>query len=158
MQSAVFKGQRRFAGPNMDQKVEPLAPDDVVHIERQRAWVRGHYEPDAQHHYGSVEGKLRLLDGILRSNFIAPSETWKLQSLGITFGDALAQQIGLSWVAIEDEHGRDPALQYANTSLIVFPLTMISKRVERGDSFDVYELFEGICQTIAHAKSELDEP
>src|SRR5262249_19452992 len=142
----------------MEQKIEPLAPDDVAHMEKQREWVRGHHEPDARHQYDTVQGKLRLLDAILRSNWIAPTETWKLQSLGITFGDALAQQVGLSWVAVDDERGRDPALRYGNTSLVVFPLTMISKRVERGDAVDIYELFEGICQTISRVKGELNVP
>ncbi|WP_422272636.1 DUF3806 domain-containing protein [Bradyrhizobium sp.] len=40
---------------------------------------------------------------MVRSDWIEPSETWKSQRLGITFGDALAQKMGLSWVTVEDE-------------------------------------------------------
>ena len=73
----------------MEQKIEALAPDDVAHLEKQRVWVRDHYDAAARHQYETVEGKLRLLDTIIRSKWIEPSETWKLQSLGVTFGDAL---------------------------------------------------------------------
>src|SRR5687768_15009459 len=112
----------------MAQKIEALSAEDAAHVEKQREWVRGHYEDHARHHYDSIEGKLRLLDGILRSDWVEPTETWKLQSLGITFGDILVQRMGLVWVAVEDETGRDPALQDPGTTTIVFPLTAISKR------------------------------
>ena len=95
----------------MEQKIGALPLDDAMRVEKQRAWVRDHYEPAVRHNYETIDGKLRLLDTIIRSNWIEPTETWKLQSLGITFGDALAQKMGLAWVAVEDEHGRDPALQ-----------------------------------------------
>src|SRR6516162_5917973 len=92
----------------MTQKIEALLAEDAHSLEQQRTWVRDHYEPDARNQYETIEGKLRLLDTIIRASWIDPTETWKLQSLGITFGDALAQKMGLSWVIVEDEYGRDP--------------------------------------------------
>ena len=139
----------------MEQKIEALAPDDVAHVEKQRAWVRDHYDPAARHQYETVEGKLRLLDTIIRSKWIEPSETWKLQSLGITFGDALAQELGLAWVAVEDAHGRDPALRDQGTSIVIFPMTTISKRIERGEVVDVRSLFDTACQSVTRLRSEL---
>jgi hypothetical protein len=131
-----------------EQKIEPLSADDAAHIGVQRTWVRDHYTKDARDDYDTVEGKLRLLDMIIRSAWIEPDETWKLQSLGIAFGDALAQRMVLQWVAVEDQYGRDPALQDPGTTTIVFPLTTISKRIERGETVDVYVLFEDACRTI----------
>jgi hypothetical protein len=139
----------------MEQKIEALAPDDLARVEKQRVWVRDHYDAAARHHYETVEGKLRLLDTIIRSKWIEPSETWKLQSLGITFGDALAQQLGLVWVAVEDEHGRDPALHDQGTSIVAFPMTTISKRIERGEGVDVRVLFDAACQSVTRLRSEL---
>jgi hypothetical protein len=114
----------------MTQEIRALSAEDAAHVEKQRTWVRDHYDADARHHYETVEGKLRLLDTIVRSGWIAPNEKWKLQSLGVTFGDALAQRMELSWVTVEDEYGSDPALQDQGTTVVVFPLTTISKRIE----------------------------
>jgi hypothetical protein len=139
----------------MKQKIEAFAPEDAPRVEKQRAWVRDHYDAAARHQYETVEGKLRLLDTIIRSQWIEPGETWKLQSLGITFGDALAQQLGLAWVTVEDEHGRDPALHDEGTSIVMFPLTMISKRIERGEAVDVLALFKAACQDVTRLRSEL---
>jgi hypothetical protein len=138
----------------MEQKIEPLSQEDAAHIEKQRDWVRNHYEPEAHQQYDSLVGKLRLLATILESKWIAPPhETWKLQSLGVTFGDALVQKLGLSWVAVEDEYGRDPALHYPGTTILAFPLTTISKRIERGETVDVRDLFAKACRTVPISKT-----
>lgn len=130
------------------QKIEPLDSRDLAHLQAKREWVRGHYDEAARHQYETLEGKLRLLETILHNGWIEPGETVKLQCLGVTFGDALAQALSLDWVAVEDEFGRDPALTRTGTSLLVFPMTSISKRIERGEKVDVRQLFERACATI----------
>lgn len=138
----------------MEQRFEPLNADDTARLEAQRTWVRDHYSEDTRHQYDLLDGKLRLLDTILKNKWIAANETVKLQSLGVAFGDALAQHMGLRWVAVEDQYGRDPALILDGTSVRVFPLTTISKRIERGEDVDVYALFEDACRTIERVKNE----
>lgn len=138
----------------MEQITQELRPNEIADLEAKRRWVRDHYDESARGEYQSIEGKLRLLDTILRNKWINPDETLKLQCLGVTFGDALAQHLGLTWVAVEDDYGRDPALILEGSSLRVFPLTSISKRIERGDDVDVYQLFEEACATIGRIQSE----
>jgi len=138
----------------MAQRVEPLSSADLADLEAKRHWVRDHYEETARHEYATLEGKLRLLDAILQNRWIAPEETLKLRCLGVTFGDALAQRFAVSWVAVQDDQGRDPALVLEGTSILVFPLTSISKRIERGEQVDVYELFESACHTIERLRPE----
>lgn len=138
----------------MEQEFEPLNADDIADLEAKRTWVREHYDEAARHEYDTLEGKLRLLDTILRNKWVAPDETVKLQCLGVTFGDALAQKLGLVWVAVEDDYGRDPALTLEGTSVRVFPLTSISKRIERGEEVDVYGLFEDACGTLERLQRE----
>jgi hypothetical protein len=131
-----------------EQRIEALAGEDAAHAEKQRTWVRGHYEPDAQHKYETIEGKFRLLQVLLDEGWIEPAETWKLQSLGITFGDILAQGLGLKWILVDDEHGRTPALLVPETTIILYPWTSISKRIERGEPVYVQKLYEQFRETI----------
>jgi len=51
----------------------------------------------------------------------------------------------LDWVTVDDEYGCDPALNWPATSIYSFPLTMIAKRLERGEAIDVRELFTSTC-------------
>jgi hypothetical protein len=136
----------------MAQKVEELTKDDLARIDAQRKWVREHYSPESEYKYQTLEGKLGLIDAIIKNKWIEPHETVKLQCLGITFGDALAQELGLKWVAVDDEYGRDTALIVEGTTIISFPLTSISKRIEAGETVDVYSLFESACSKINELK------
>jgi hypothetical protein len=136
------------------QRVEALSPDEIALVEKQRSWVRDHFDAGARHQYQTVEGKLRLLDTIIRSGRVEATGTWKLQSLGITFGDALCEKLELRWVAVDDEYGRDPALCDEGTALIIFPMTTISKRVEGGETVNVRGLFDQACQSIIDLRSK----
>jgi hypothetical protein len=139
----------------MEQKVEELSSEDIARVDAQRKWVREHYPPESEEKYQTLDGKLVLLGAILKNKWIEPNETVKLQCLGITFGDALAQKLDLKWVAVEDEYGRDPALIVEGTSIIAFPLTSISKRIENGEEVDVFKLFENACEKINELKQKL---
>jgi hypothetical protein len=130
------------------QRIEMPNERDLLRIEAQRTWVREHFEPEARHEYETLVGKLRLLNTIVNEKWVESHETVKLQSLGITLGDALVQELGMRWVVVEDEHRRDPAIELPGTTVVVFPLTMISKRIERGEDVNVLELFKGICSKI----------
>ena len=141
----------------MGQKIEPFSADDAHRVEKMRSWVRDHYDPDSREQYDSLEGKLRLIDTIIRSGWIEPSETLKLQCLGIALGDALVQSMGLTWVTVEDEYGRDPALRDGAKTTLLFPMTTISKRIERGEAVDVRELFDGACRAIVRLRAQADD-
>jgi hypothetical protein len=132
----------------MEQVVTLLAPEDSERIESQRKWVREHFDEDARHLYERGDEKLRLLQTIVDAGWIDPSETVKLQCLGITLGDALVQELDLEWVMVEDEYGRDPAIRKPGTTVVAFPLTMISKRVERGEAVDVRSLFDSVVEHV----------
>lgn len=65
--------------------------------------------------------------------------------------------MGLTWVAVEDEFGRDPALRDQGSTIVIFPLTTISKRVERGETVDIRNLFASACATIRRLRFELPQ-
>ncbi len=133
----------------MSDDAPDLRPDEAEQIERARNWLKGHFPRSADQRYEPPEGKLGLVDAILARGWIEPNETWQLQALGVGFGDALAQKLMLQWVTMEDEYGCNPALHWPGTSIYAHPLTMISKRIERGDQVDVFELFERTCAKLS---------
>lgn len=115
----------------------------------------GHYDTDPAGRFAGWGAKLVLIDTILKSGWVRPDETWKLQSLGVAFGDALVQYMRMDWVVVEDDYGRDPALRDGASALKVFPLTMISKRVEEREAVDAVELFKQTCNGIEEARRKL---
>lgn len=129
--------------PEPGQKIEPLNADDLARIVKQRAVVERYLGSDAENlkKYQSAAGKLGLLRALLEQNVFQPDQTYELQCMGIILGDALVQHCGVEWRAVEDEYGRDPCVQVPGTTIVLFPLTMISKRIERGEKVDVFDLF-----------------
>lgn len=139
----------------MVQKFMPPSDVDLLDLETKRRWVRGHYVSNAEENYRTVEGKLTLLNTILLNNWIRPDETLKLQCLGIVFGDALEQSLGLEWQVVEDEYGRDAALVQHGTSIVIFPQTSISKRIEAGEAVNAFQLFKSACSMVKRIRDEI---
>lgn len=69
-------------------------------------------------------------------------EQW--QALGVVFGDVLSQELGLHWISYKDELGVSKALRWKKTDNYVFPVTMLSKRVQFREKIDVFAIFEKI--------------
>jgi hypothetical protein len=123
------------------QQISEPTPEDLQHLAKQRAFIEGYLADASRDAYATAAGKLGLLRALLEAKVFRPDQTWELQSMGIVLGDALAQELGLRWVMVQDEYGRDPALAVPGRSVLIFPLTMVAKRVEAGQPVDVFDLF-----------------
>ena len=124
------------------QQTSELTPEDLSRLAEQRAMIEAYLADDASREkYRTAAGKLGLLRALLEAHAFEASQTWELQSMGVVLGDAFVQELGLRWVIVEDEYGRDPALAVPGKTVLLYPLTMISKRVEAGKAVDVFELF-----------------
>ncbi len=91
-----------------------------------------------------------MVKDILDQKWIKPNELGKFQALGVVMGDAIAQAVGMEWVSVDDQHGCEPALRSEaldekTESVFVWPMNLFSKRIERGEVFDVIDIFEQIC-------------
>jgi len=136
------------------QIIRYLSKETFEFIEAKRDWFLKHYTPATVDNYKTLAGKFTLLDTILKSNWIEKQETWKLQSLGITLGDILVQDMNFIWVEVEENDTIDPALNFPDTTMLVFPMTMISKRVEKGEVFDIYDFYETLKEDVNRIKLE----
>lgn len=138
------------ARDNRGVKFLPLSPAELAGLARQRAFVSSLV---ARSFPGEKitrsQQDLQLLQRILDGKLVAPTSTWELQALGVVFGDALvADRPGLAWWQVTDEFGTDPTLRYQNSSLQINALTMLSKRVERGEAVDVEQMAEWVSEFI----------
>jgi hypothetical protein len=133
---------------------QELLPPDLDRLAAQRAVVAR----AAQTRYGVLlpggRADLPILQRLIDDHVFRPDETYELQSLGIVLGQALAHDSGLAWVTVRDEYGEDPALRYRNTSILVYPLTMISKRIEEGREVDVEGLYTTTLTRIGELAAE----
>ena len=103
------------------------------------------------------DGSLNDLELIQRTlPTISPDDTYSQQSLGLVFGRVfIRNNDSFDWWMVEDEGGRDPAIRYNRTSLLLFPLTMISKRLEEGKQVNMKSMYAGLLRRVQQVMSRL---
>jgi hypothetical protein len=140
----------------MNQRITDPTADDIQRLATQLVVVRELSRVHLGRELCQDESDLDALQDLLDRGVLKPEQTYELQCLGVVFGWLLVDALGgVDWCIVEDEYGRDPALRYLSTSMLVFPLTMISKRVEDGQRVVVRELFEGVCHEVDKLRGEL---
>jgi len=90
---------------------------------------------------------LLLIQKLQDAGTVEREATYTLQALGLAFGKVFIEEnADYDWWMVQDEFGRDPAIRYKQSSLLAYPRTMISKRLEVGEPVNVTELFDGLCR------------
>ena len=140
----------------MEQTVEAPNQEDITQIAGQilagRELVERTY--GSQESYGGLRD-LDLIQGVLDLGAVGPEDAFDLRALGLMFGQVIVKQVDdMDWCMVEDDLGRTPALRYKETSLTVFPMTMISKRVEKAEEIDLHVFFETVREEIEKLKPE----
>jgi hypothetical protein len=135
-----------------EQKTSAIEKDDLAQLVKQRAVVERYLSPASLKNYKTSAGKLGLLRALLSQGVFKKEQTFELQCMGVVFGDVFVQELGMEWIIVIDDYGRDPALRLPNTDIIIYPRTMISKRIERGEEVDVFNMFNGVAAKIDDLK------
>jgi len=148
---------RAVQGQAVKQKITEPDPADIEQLARREAVVlqllKSRYPEAALSH---DENDLAWLQRLVDEKSLRADQTYELQCLGAVLGQVFAATTPLKWVIIEDEVGRDLALRYPNTSVIVFPMTMISQRVEDGRDVDIVPLYRTVATQVEKLKDETD--
>ncbi len=128
------------------QKISSLAANDTASLVKQRQVLERYLGDErSRQNYKTVAGKLGLLRALLDQKIFKPTQSYEYGCMGVVLGDAFAQELKMEWVVVEDAQGRDLALRLPNTSVLIFPIGMILKRVMRGEAVDVFDLFNGVA-------------
>jgi hypothetical protein len=146
--AGALSDKPKMPGPSPQQITAPT-PDDQKRLSDQRAVVEKYLADEASRQkYQTAAGKLGLIRAVLSAKVFKPTQIYELQCLGIVLGDAFVQELKMEWILVEDGSGRDPAVRLPGTSIILYPLTMISKRIERGDKIDVFDMFNSVAARV----------
>ncbi|MBK6289185.1 MAG: DUF3806 domain-containing protein [Gammaproteobacteria bacterium] len=91
---------------------------------------------------GERERDLDTLQQLLDRRILGPGQTAELQAMGVVMGDLLAHELDMHWVIYRDDEGRSRALQLGSSANFLFPVTMISRRVDAGIQVRVREVHD----------------
>lgn len=132
--------------------ISALTEADQNRLREQRAVVeRCLGNSISREKFKTAAGKLGTIRAILQAGLFKPEHSYELHCLGVVFGDAMVEEMGMEWIIVNDERGREPAIRKPEAGLIFYPLTMISRPIEAGEWVEVFDL----CQSVLDQVEEL---
>lgn len=104
-------------------------------------------------HFGTpVRGNITdlvLLQRIINKGLIKSSDIPKLQALGAVLGDVFISEYDLNWRIYEDDVGRSRAICLEDSEYCLFPITMLSRRMQVGLIPDVKKVYRKAIDAIS---------
>lgn len=93
-------------------------------------------------------GDIKLLQRIADQRLIEKSDKQTLQAMGSVIGNLMVQTNGFGWKGYEDQYGRTRAVCVLDTDKCLFPVTMLSRRIEAGLDVDVQLIYDNAVSLI----------
>jgi hypothetical protein len=127
----------------MKDQVSPLTEDDWDWLHR----AEEHVLQLLGERYGDVslthtETDLHLAQRLINDKAVTREQTLELQCLGVVLGNVFASQTSMKWAVVSNEFGTMMALHSSAIKFSLYPLTMISKRMEGGRKVDIPQLYD----------------
>ena len=122
---------------------EALTEIDKTFMANQRASIndlcREHYGRQLT---GQRLNDFALLQRLLDDQLVKPTDVLTLQAMGVIFGDIIAKELRLSWTIYIDQYGRSRALAIPKQRDVIFPVTMISRRIQAGANVNIDAVYQ----------------
>ena len=83
-----------------------------------------------------------LLQRVIYKGLIKKEDAMSQQAMGAVLGDLMAKEFELQWMVFEDGHGRSRAVCEPISKECLFPITMLSRRMNVGLLPNVRELYD----------------
>lgn len=122
--------------------IEDLRWVDEGYLQRQREMIDEMARFEFGQRIRGDIGDIRTINRILEKGLIGVTEKQKLQALGVVLGDVYVNELKMQWRVYQDHEGKSRAVCLPKTQHCLFPITMISRRIEAGASLDANDIYE----------------
>jgi len=131
--SLVIVGPHAAFARSPEPKIEDLSWASQQFMIEQRLIV----DKLSRRHFGTPlrnnKTDLPTIQRIIDKEIIARNDKRSLQALGVVLGDVFVSEIkALEWKVLEDKVGRSHVVCVKDSSHCLFPITMLSRRIEVG--------------------------
>jgi hypothetical protein len=143
--------------PTISQRSEKssLTRTEVAQLDQQRHLISKRLRESYDvYSLPMLRSDLNTLQRLVDDKPFSIEQEYEWSCAGVVFGDVIASELGLDWIAQCDEYGVEPALNYNKTSITVFPRPMILKRVEKGERADLIFLLDQLAKSVDEMRSK----
>jgi hypothetical protein len=90
----------------------------------------------------------RLYDAVARDQ---PDHVEATIAVGMAFGELIIAKADYEWVRVSDEYGEETALCHRAAEVTCFPVSMLQKRLSKGEAVDLVELRDSTIAVVEDA-------
>jgi hypothetical protein len=128
-------------------EVSELSPDDLAWLQR----AEDHISRLLQTRYEEAQLNRTQADLILRQRLIderriKPEQVLEAQCIGFVLGNVIASHTPKKWKRVKNEYGDMLALVDPATGFTLYPLTMITKRLDGRREVDLPALYRDLAE------------
>ena len=127
---------------DLEVRIEPLTAIDQQFMTDQRVRVEQLANRLGRNLSCQPTRDIDTLQRLLDDGLVPSTDTLTLQAMGVVFGDLLGNHLDMSWVVYRDNAGRSRALSHRDADIVLFPMTMISRRHQNGGTRRLQSLYE----------------
>ena len=129
-------------------KIRELNADEVLAVESGLAFAA---RIAAVERPLSLDQLQTLYDGFLNE---AVDDANAVIALGLSFGQCVLSSGPFEWVRFQDDHGEETSLAVIGASICVHPISMIQKRLQRGEAISIEVLCNDTLATLGEQVSK----
>ena len=124
-----------------DAVISPLTAADEYFIENQQQRVNNLSKRFIGSDIRGNKTDIETLQRVIDSKLVQSDNPLMLQAMGAVLGHLLSKDLHLDWKVYKDDFGRSRALCKGHSQECLFPMTMISRKIEAGTKVDVKEIY-----------------
>ncbi|EHO14827.1 DUF3806 domain-containing protein [Myroides odoratimimus] len=133
---------------NEDHSSQALAPEELEFIESSVSTLLGANQYELKSVFDSGKA-LDILQWLFDEQCFDLKDKEYLGKLGLLFGALLRYYyIDFEWVGVEGDLGYEYALQYKDTEVVIFPISLVVSRLEAGEHIQIPRLLDKIFQSV----------
>jgi len=133
---------------NGEVRIRDLNPMNLTFVEQQRSSANKLARTTLGRQLHQNKGDLRVIQTVIDRGHLKGADKETLQAFGAAMGDIfVSAHKNLNWKVYEDELGASHAVCLDDTQHCIFPMTIISRRVEAGLTPNVSKIFNDVLHT-----------
>lgn len=137
-------------------RTEALTYNDKLYMTQQRERVdnllRRHFGSQLS---GQKTNDIIQMQRLLDNNIVTGEDAVVLQAMGVVLGELIKSEQGLSWIIYIDKYGRSRALKIPGQRDVLFPNTMISRRVEAGAKVGIEDVYNKAIEQLNRIRQQI---
>lgn len=140
----------------MSDSFRPPNDAERAWLERAEEQINGflygyYFDEEGEGRLDRTETDLEKAQEVFENEGFGPAQQQELLALGAVLGNVLVANTPMRWAVVTNSFGTHLGLRHPETGFVLYPLSMILKRVEGGREVDIPALYRAFVSDLGLA-------